>query len=251
MSTRGIVLVLTAVAACSRETAGDEVARVRVAAAADLGKAFVEVGDAFRARTGIEASFQFGSSGALAKQISEGAPFYLFAAASKKFAQQALASGRCDGATARLYGRGRIAIWTRNGTKPPANLNELTDERWKTIAIANPDHAPYGLAATQALERAGLWDRLRDRIVHAENVQVTLVYARDGNADAAIVALSLAIGTEGGSYTIIDEKLHDPLEQQLVVCGTGREAEHARKLGDFISSTDGRAIMSRYGFTAP
>ena len=222
-----------------------------MAAASDLAKAFTEIGKEFKARTGIEPSFTFGSSGLLATQIANGAPFFLFAAANKEFAQKPVKAGRCDPASARFYGRGKIVVWTAKGVAAPRSLAELTDARFKRISIANPDHAPYGKAAQQALQKAGLWDQLQDRIVLGENVQTTMLHARDGNSDAAIVALSLAVVTDGGSFMPIDPTLHDPLDQQLVVCGNGEEADAARQLADFISSREGREIMVRYGFELP
>jgi molybdate transport system substrate-binding protein len=242
------VLSLVLALGCSKENRGK---RVRVGAASDLSRAFVEVGKEFKARTGIDPEFDFGSSGLLAKQIEQNAPIFLYAAANKKFVEQVVKTGRCDGSTSRLYGRGRIVAWTRNGTPAPQKLEDLVDPRYKKIAIANPDHAPYGVAAKQALERAGLWDRVKDRIVYGENIQATLVYGRDGNVDVAIVALSLAVVTQGGQSLPIDEALHDPLDQALVVCGKGDEADRARQLADFITSREGREIMSRYGFQLP
>lgn len=245
---RLFVLVLLVAVGCSK---GSSENKVRVAAAADLGRAFVEIGKEFKARTGITAEFNFGSSGLLAKQIAQGAPYYLYAAANKDFVTQVLKSGRCDPSTARFYGRGRIVVWTKNGVQAPVRLEELADPRFKRIAIANPEHAPYGHAAKQALQKAGLWEQLENRIVLGENVQATMLYARDGNADAAIVALSLAVVSDGGSYLRIDPSLHDPLDQQLVVCGNGREADAARQLSEFIASREGREIMTRYGFVLP
>lgn len=233
---------------CSKENRSK---RVRVAAASDLARAFEEIGKEFKTRTGIEPEFNFGSSGLLAKQIRQNAPFFLFAAANKSFVEQVVKAGRCDGGTSQLYGRGRIVAWTRNGTPAPQKLEDLADPRYKRIAIANPEHAPYGVAAKQALEKSGLWAQVKDRIVYGENIQATLVYGRDGNADVAIVAQSLAVVTQGGSSLPIDQALHDPLDQALVVCGKGDEADRARQLAEFITSREGREIMSRYGFQLP
>jgi len=235
---------------CSKGKAADA-KRVRVAAASDLSRAFEEVGKEFTARTGITPEFNFGSSGLLAKQIEQSAPFFLYAAANKKFVEQVIKAGSCDASTAKLYGRGRIVAWTRAGAPAPQKLADLVDPKFKRIAIANPEHAPYGVAAKQALERAGLWEQLESRIVYGENIQATLVYGRDGNADVALVALSLAVVTQGGVSLQIDPTLHDPLDQQLVVCGKGDEADRARQLADFITSAEGREIMSRYGFQLP
>ena len=237
-----------AVAACS---SGGHDKTVRVAAAADLAHAFEEVGKAFQAKTGIEPLFTFGSSGMLAKQIENSAPFFLFAAANREYADAAAASGHCDKASMAPYARGRIVVWTPAGVDAPKTLAELADPRFAKIALANPEHAPYGKAGQQALQKAGVWDRVADRLVLGDNVQATLRFAQTKNADAAIVALSLAVVSDGGQFLQIDPALHAPLEQSLVVCGTGEEADRARQLVQFIGSPDGREIMTRYGFLLP
>lgn len=246
------VIGLALLAACSREPAAQ--GRVlRIAAASDLARAFTEVGKEFSARTGVTPEFNFGSSGLLAKQIEQGAPYFLYAAANEAFVAQVVKSGRCDGATAARYARGRIVVWTPAGVAPPVVLSDLTDPRFKRIAIANPDHAPYGTAAREALRQAGVWDQLEaaGKIVLAENVQATMLYARERNADAALVALSLAVVSDGGAYLAVDPALHAPLDQALVVCGRGPEADAARQFAAFVASPEGREVMTRYGFVLP
>jgi molybdate transport system substrate-binding protein len=243
------VLVLLALAACSASKSDGRV--VRIAAASDLARAFTELGKEFQQRTGIEPKLTFGSSGLLSTQILEGAPFFLFAAANQNFVTKVVAAGKCDGATARLYARGRIVVWTGKDVLAPVKLSDLADPRFKRIALANPEHAPYGTAAKQALQKHGLWPQLESRVVYAENIQQTMQYARTGNADASIVALSLAVVSDGGAYLPIDQSLHDPLDQQLVVCGNGPEADAARQFADFIASREGREVMTRYGFVLP
>ena len=246
--TVAVALLGIAAAACSPRSHGKT---VRVAAAADLSRAFEELGRSFEKRTGITPVFDFGSSGLLAKQIEQGAPFYLFAAANQDYVAQAVKSGRCDATSVEPYARGRIVVWCPSGVAAPVKLADLTDPRFKRIAIANPDHAPYGLAAKQALEKAGLWDQLQNRIILGENVEATMQYARSGNVEAAIVALSLAVVTDGGSFLPIDQSEYAPLEQQLVVCGNGEEADNARQLVKYINSPEGREVMTRYGFVLP
>lgn len=243
------VVLCLALVACSSKKSSDK--KVRVAAASDLAKAFDEVGKQFQAKTGIAAEFNFGSSGLLAKQIDQGAPYFLYASANKMFTEGVVASGRCDGATLRMYARGRIVVWTGAGKPVPATLEDLAKPEYKRIAIANPEHAPYGVAAKQALEKSGVWPKIADRIILGENVLATMLYAKDGNADASVVALSLAVVTDGGSFLKIDPSLHVPLDQALVVCGKGPEADRARQFADFVGSKEGREIMTRYGFILP
>ena len=239
---------LLLVAACSRPTPGRT---VRVAAASDLALAFEELGKEFHNKTGITPVFDFGSSGLLAKQIEQGAPYFLFAAANKTYIDAVVADGRCDAKSVRAYARGRIVVWCPSNIPAPVKLEDLADPRFAKIAIANPEHAPYGVAAKQALEKAGVWDKIGDRLVLGENVQAAMQDAKNGSVDAAVVALSLAVVTDGGAFLAIDQSDFEPLEQQLVVCGNSEEADAARQLVEMISSPDGREIMTRYGFLLP
>jgi molybdate transport system substrate-binding protein len=246
---RTLPILVLAAAACSKPASTER--SVRVAAAADLAKAFTEVAREFKARTGIAVNLELGSSGLLAKQIEQGAPFSLFAAANRSFVDQVIEAGKCDAATAHSYARGQIVVYTPAGVDKPGRLGDLAAPRFHKIAIANPEHAPYGRAARQALEKAGVWPAIQDRIVLGENIQATMLYARDHNADAAIVALSLAIQSEDGAFLPIDPDLYAPLDQAMVVCGTGDGAAAARQFADFISSREGREVMTRYGFVLP
>jgi molybdate transport system substrate-binding protein len=224
---------------------------ITVAAAADLTKAFEEIGREFEAGGGGKVTFKFGSTGQIAQQLRQGAPFDVFAAANVSFIDDVVAAGACDGATKTLYARGRIVLWSRKGGVAPArSLDELTDGRFVKIAIANPDHAPYGKAAREALEKAGVWDKVKDRLVFGENIKQTMQFAETGNAEVAIVALSLATGSDG-EYTTIDEALHNPLEQAMAACKGEGDAATARAFVAFVGSEKGRAIMRKYGFMIP
>jgi molybdate transport system substrate-binding protein len=243
-----VVLALGFCAACSTKPSEQS---VRIAAAADLARAFEELGKAFQAKTGVAPVFTFDSSGLLAKRIDEGAPYALFAAASREYAQDPVTHGRCDAASMRPYAQGRIVVWTPTDVRGPTQLADLADARFERIAIANPDHAPYGKAAKQALTKAGLWDQLQPKLKYGENIQATMQFAKTRAVDAAIVAQSLAVVTDGGTSLAIDQSLYDPLEQDLVVCGTGAESDRAHQFADFIASPEGREVMTRYGFVVP
>jgi len=224
-------------------------AQVQVAAAADLSVAFEEMGKLFEARNGRKVTFSFGASGALAKQLAEGAPFDLFAAANASFVDSAVQAGACDGATKALYARGHLVVWTRTGGVTLHSLAELQNPDIKHIAIANPEHAPYGKAAREALTRAGLWSALEAKIVQAENVRQALQFAQTGNADVAIVALSLVAQDASGARLAVDPELHGPIEQTLVVCRHGKNAAGARAFAQLVESGDGQALLKRYGFS--
>lgn len=242
-------LLIPALLACTGK-APSETIDVRVAAASDLARAFEDVSKAFEAKSGKKVTLTFGSTGLLAKQIAEGAPFDLFAAANVSFVDDVVQAGKCDNDTKSLYARGRIVVWTRAGAAKVSGLADLADARFVKIALANPEHAPYGRAAREALQKAGLWDSLKPRLVFGENVRQALQFAQSGNADAAIVALSLATVAEG-THVLVPETEHAPLDQALVVCGAGPRAAAAKELATFVGSPDGRAIMNRYGFVLP
>ncbi len=225
---------------------------IKVAAAADLSFAFKDMGYAYEKATGQSVTFSFGSTGLLEKQIAEGGPFDAFAAANGSFADDAVKSGACVADSKALYASGRLVMFTtKDATVQPKVVTDLADPRISKIAIANPEHAPYGMAARQALQRAGVWDKVQPKIVYGENVQQTLQFAESGNADVAIVALSLATVTPGNAAPVPPE-LHDRIDQALVACKNGKAGSDAgRKFIAFVESEQGRDIMRRYGFLLP
>ncbi len=246
------VLLIAGAVACRRAPPSSN-APLHVAAAAELSEAFPEVGTAFEKATGRPVTFSFGATGLLAKQVEQGAPFDVFAAANLSFVDDAIKAGACVAETKTIYAEGRIVLWTKaDASVVPASLADLTRPEIVHIAIANPDHAPYGKAAKQALVKAGVWDAVAKKIVYGENVQQTLQFAQSANAEVAIVALSLAT-VSGGHATPIDPALHEPLNQALVVChgaadSQGRLEPDARRFAAFVASAEGRGIMRRYGF---
>ncbi len=229
-------------------------APLRVAAAADLAVAFKELGAAFERDHGDKVVFTFGSTGLLEKQLAEGAPFDVFAAANVSFVDDAVHAGVCLADSKTSYARGRIVLWWPKSStvKPPKTLAELADARFVKVAIANPAHAPYGKAAAEALTKAGIWNQLKSRVVFGENVQQTLQFAQSGNAEVAVVAMSLATTATDGDWLPISELDHAPIDQALVVCGEDRERiARARAFTAYVSSPAGRAIMRHYGFLLP
>jgi molybdate transport system substrate-binding protein len=222
-----------------------------VSAAADLQTAFTEIGAAYEKETGTHVTFNFGSTGQLAQQIAQGAPVDLFAAADRSYVNDLAAHGQVISDTVRLYARGRITLWTREDS--PLQLKSLADlarPDIQRVAIANPDHAPYGVAAKEALQRAGVWDIVQPKLIFGENVAQTKQYAETGNVDAAIIALSLSVGTKG-HWVLIPQELHNPLDQALAVVKGATNERGARAFIAFVGSPSGRAVMVKYGFVLP
>jgi molybdate transport system substrate-binding protein len=229
------------------------VTELTVAAAADLTPAFQELGARFTQQTGTPVVFNFGSTGQLAQQIERGAPFDLFYAANKSFIEALNARGLVIPDTMEIYAQGRLTLWTRaDSTLKPQKIEDLAKPEYARIAIANPEHAPYGQAAKEALEQAGIWELVEPRLVFGENVAQTLTLADTGNVDVAIVALSLSVQGDG-AWTLIPVELHPdhPLIQMAAaIKGTPHE-EAARRFIAFVNSPDGHTIMKKYGFILP
>jgi molybdate transport system substrate-binding protein len=251
----GLVVAACATAADHSPDALTGDAALLVAGAADLRPAFTEIGELFTAETGHEVIFDFGSSGQLAQRIMEGAPVDVYASASVSFVDEVLESGVGDPETKATYAFGRITIWSVaevwGGWTDLGDL--VADPAIVFLAIANPEHAPYGLAAREALVSAGLWETIEPKLVFGENISDTQRMADSRNADAAIVALSLAIAAgDRGEWVMIDEDLHQPLEQALIVVTDDPDrVEAATAFAAFINGPEGREVMTRFGFVLP
>lgn len=222
-----------------------------VSAAADLAPAFQEIGALFEKATATRVVFNFGSTGQLAQQIEQGAPVDLFAAANVAFIDELEQQGLIFPDTKALYARGRITMWTRaDRSFHVERLEDVARPEVKRVAIANPQHAPYGIAAREALQSVGIWQAVQPKLVLGENVRQTLIYAETGNVDVAIVALSLSLHREG-RWLLIPEELHKPIDQALAVIKGTRHEREARQFAGFINGPTGRPIMRKYGFTLP
>jgi len=255
---RPVVASLTALAlsttlafawACSPATNNRQ--ELTVAAASDLTAAFEEIGREFEANQKIKVVFVFGSTGMLTRQIENGAPMDLFAAANVAFIDQLAQQGLIIPDTKAIYARGRITMWTTADS--PLEIEKISDlirPEVKRIAIANPDHAPYGLAAQQALQSAGVWEAVKPKLVYGDNIRQTLQYAATGNVDVAIVALSLS-QQSSGRWTLIPEELHQPLDQGLAVIKSTKNESAARAFANFVTGPRGKEILGKYGFAFP
>lgn len=224
---------------------------IMVAAASDLRFAFSEIGELFTEETGVEVLFQFGSSGNLAQQISQGAPFDLYASANETFVQNLIQEGCLVAESASLYAVGHIVLAVNEAAGVKAiRLEDLLHADIETIALANPNHAPYGMAAKEALINAGIWAQVEAKLVFGESVTQAMQYVQTGNAQVGIIALSVA-DMEGITYTLIGEELYRPLHQKLAVVTDSLNQENARAFALFINGDKARPIMEKYGFSMP
>jgi molybdate transport system substrate-binding protein len=219
--------------------------------AADLALALKEIVPLFEKAAGARVTLVLGSTGNLAKQIENGAPADVFFAADEGFVDSLRASGIVISETRTLYAQGRLVLATSVNTGLTLKgLSDLTRPEIRRIAVANPAHAPYGRAARQALRSAGLWERLRPRLVYGENIRHALQFVESGAVEAGIVALSIANVPDIRAVPI-DPALHEPLNQVAAVVRRSARPELGLAFIHFLNGPEGRPIMKRYGFLLP
>jgi molybdate transport system substrate-binding protein len=228
-----------------------------VAAASDLKFALEEVALRFKAETGSEVRLSFGSSGNFARQIEQGAPFEMFLSADEAYVFR-LADRGLTRDRGQLYAVGRIVLFAPHGSGLAvdgelAGLKAaLAEGQIRRFAIANPEHAPYGRAAEQALRHAGLWDMLKPRLALGENISQAAQFAASGAAEGGIIAYSLALApelTKLGRHALIPAEWHQPLNQRMVL--TRSAGDVARAFYAFVQTPPAREVFIRYGFTLP
>jgi molybdate transport system substrate-binding protein len=257
------------------------VTELRVAAAADLQSALPELVRAFeKTSPSVKMSVVYGSSGNLFAQIKAGAPFQIFFSADTKFASE-LAAQNLAASAPRNYAVGRLVLWMRNDIASvnlqrdsiDVGMRELVKPIIRRIALANPAHAPYGQRAREVLQYYGLWSAVESKLVLAENVAQAAQYAQAGTVQAALLPLSLVLGsppaTQGASqqavyqqamyqqgayqqgfYQLIPERSHTPLVQSAIVLQNANRAqrETATAFVEFCCSQAGQALLRKYGF---
>ncbi len=229
---------------------------VRVAAASDLQFAMDDLASRYQKQTGQKLSVTYGSSGNFYAQIQTGAPFDIFFSADVLYAQKLIDANLGDPNSLAIYARGQIVLWAPAEAR--LNLSRdgfaaLRDPRVQKIAIANPDHAPYGRAAVAALQHAGLYDGLRSKLVFGENISQAAQFAQSGSAQVGILALSLALSPnmKSGDHWPIPSDLYPPLDQAAILLNSSANKTVARAFLEFVNSEAGREILSQHGFTIP
>jgi molybdate transport system substrate-binding protein len=238
-------------------TKEDQDNTVTVAAASDLKFALEELVPLFEKASGHRVKLVLGSSGNLYAQIAQGAPFQVFMSADEAFVFRLVDAGKTRD-RGRLYALGRIGLMVPHGSplRADGELKDLAaalkDGRLKRLAIANPEHAPYGMRAKEALQHAGLWADIQPRLVLGENISQAAQFATSGSAQGGIVAQSLALAPQVGKlgqFALIPESCHQPLAQRMVVLKAAPAA--AQEFDAFMASAASVQSMKRYGFEIP
>jgi molybdate transport system substrate-binding protein len=248
-----LIVALLLIAGCRKPPADSQqnAREITVAAAANLTDAFAEVARQFTAKTGIQVVYSFGSTADLTKQIENGGPFDVFAAADVEHVDGLSQKGLIVAGSRAVYARGRLVMWTPpQGRVTVSRLEDVTRADVKLVAIAKPDLAPYGRASVEALKALNVWSAVEPKVVYGTNVSNTKQYATSGNADVAFIPLALVKKGEG-QYVEVDERLHQPIDQALAVIKASARQEMARRFTDFVLGDEAQAILQQYGYTKP
>ena len=228
--------------------------KVSIAAAADLKFAMDEIVTAFKKnRPTDEIEVIYGSSGKFHTQIQQGAPYDLFFSADIGFPRE-LAKTGLAGSAVKPYAFGRIVLWSATQDASKMTLASLADPSITRIAIANPKHAPYGKRAVEALQAAGVWQKVEGKLVYGENIAHTAQFVQSGNAQVGIIALALAVNPElasKGKYGLIPDTLHEPLEQGFIITKRAEGSALAKQFAAYMGDAPARAVMRKYGFILP
>ncbi len=230
---------------------------ITVAAAADLSYALKDLAARFEKKTGDKVTFSFGSSGNLFSQIQNGAPYDLFLSADDQYPQRLADAGLMDPASLRSYAIGHLVLWVPNnsGLDPQElKMDLLRQPSVQHIAIASPQHAPYGRAAMAALAYFGLKDKLANKLVFGESISQAAQFVQSGNAQAGLIALSLAVSPAmkgAGTYWELPSDSYPRLRQTAGIATTSKHKQAAQAFLDYVTSPEGTAVLERYGFAVP
>lgn len=225
--------------------------QLRVAAASSVTFPMKEIAAGFEKETGAEVTLVFGSTGKLSYQLSHGAPFDLFFAADTGHVDELASKGHLDPESVTVYATGRLALVSNPSSGVEVKgLGDLLSPGIRKIALANPGHAPYGMAAREALRAAGLWARVKPKVVYGENVRQAMVFVETGNAEAALVALSL-VRSPKLDVIPVDPSLHPPIEQAAGVSSASTAKDLAKEFLDYTGSVEAARVWQEYGFRVP
>ena len=229
---------------------------LRVAAAADLQYALPDLADQYEKQTGVKLTVTYGSSGNVFAQIQNGAPFDLFLSADESYPRKLINAGYADAGSLVIYAQGHLVVWLPPDS--PLNLTAqgfrtLLDPRIQKIAIANPEHAPYGRAAIVAMKEAGLYDQLKPKLVFGENISQAAQFVQSGSAQAGLIALSLALSPtmKNGKRWDIPPDRYPSMEQAVVLLKSSPNKQTALSFLAFLKTPQARATFDRYGYATP
>ncbi len=230
---------------------------IKVAAAADLNYAMQDLAARFEQKTGNKVLLSFGASGNFYSQIQNGAPYDLFFSADAEYPKKLAAAALMESSSLRTYAVGHLVLWVPHGSgldPQKLKMDLLLQPSVQKIAIANPEHAPYGRAAMAALEHFGLKDKVSGKLVLGENISQAAQFVQSGGAQAGLIALSLAASPamkDAGSYWELPSDAYPEIRQVVGVVSSSKQKQAAQAFLDFISSPESAAVLRKYGFSVP
>ena len=231
--------------------------QITVAAAADLNYALTQLAQRFEHTSGIKVTLSFGASGNLYSQMTNGAPFDLFFSADEDYPKKLAEAGVAESPSVRVFAVGHLVLWVPSRSSldlAKMRMQTLTEPSVAHIAIANPQHAPYGRAALAALEHYGLKEKVAGKLVYGENVSQAAQFVQSGNAQAGLIALSLAKSpamADRGRYWEVPADAYPPLMQAAVVLSASKQKQAAAAFLEFVLSPVGRDVLQQFGLTPP
>ncbi len=254
MLTRKIIATCSVVTLLFPLWAGAQ--EIKVAAAADLQFALQDIAARFEKETGKVVRLTFGSSGNFFAQLQNGAPFDLFFSANLDYPKKLEVAGLTEPGSYYEYATGKIVIWVPNDSKLDISvgLQSLANPAIKKLAIANPQHAPYGQAAVAALKKENIYDKVSERFVLGENISQTASFVVSGSADVGIVALALALGPnmkDKGRFAEIPSNDYPPIQQACVILKSSQVKPSSRDFLQFLRRGSTKDLLRSYGFATP
>lgn len=228
-------------------------AQITVAAAADLQFAMQDISSKFQKESGKTVKVIYGSSGSFFQQLENGAPFDMFFSANLDYAKKLERDGLTEPESYYEYAKGKIVLWVRNesGIDLNSGMKVFLDPSIKKVAIANPEHAPYGQAAVAAMQKENIYAQVKNKLVLGENISQTATFVESGSADIGIVALSLVVSPnmkDKGRYVVVPASDYPPIEQACVILRSSKNKDTAQQFLSFIKTAAMADVLRSYGF---
>jgi molybdate transport system substrate-binding protein len=241
MAALASVMIVASMSAAARA------AEVKVAVAANFTEAVKEIGALFEKATGHKPVFSFGPTGGLYNQVTQAAPFEVFVSADQATPAKAIAEGHAVAGTAFTYATGKLVLFSKTDG---LTLGEQTlkDGKFTKIAIANPKTAPYGTAAVEVMQKLGVYDAIKDKIVEGNNIAQTYQFVDTANAEVGFIAFAQVALKPGGSRWVVPANLHKTIAQDAVLLKTGANNEAAKAFIAFLKGPEARKVIEKYGY---
>ena len=248
-----VLALMVSLVACNNAPSNES--QLTIAVASNMHSAMEDIAMQFTQKTGISVQVSSASSGVLTAQIRQGAPFDVFLSANMAYPKALYQQGFTDGRP-KTYAYGSLILWSVGDIDTSAGLAALTQSNVKNFAIANPETAPYGIAAIQALEGSGFMSEIKNKMVVGESVGQVNQYVSSGTVQVGLtstaVLFSSTLGSKGVSHKI-DNDLYEPIEQGIVILkmGLNKNPEASKLFQNFMFSPETGAVLIEYGFSLP